>query len=397
MPFAALISATRDAHEPGVPLRATFWLAGRTLIERQALLAAEAGAQRIIILIERCPAELLAAIDRLRSAGLEVVTARSAAEAAAAVPAGVRLLMIADGFVGDAGHFDLLLSDDRPRLLAVGDRGFDERFERVDGATRWAGLALIDGDLLRDAAMMSSEWDVVSTLLRRAIQTGVKSLVLDGGRDANALAIVERHEDFSELQRRILTGAEPVAVSWVTRTVLAPVERAGAAAIMTVPLTPAIIGGTAAGLGGLAATAFMLDWRWLGLTLLLAVAPTQGIAERLAQIRLQVTGRAAWWRLLAPITGAAALLALGHLLGRTHGWGLTLLAAVTVAFLVALARESRGRRVAGAPFLADAASLPVLMLPFSAIGYWAMGLAAMFGYAAASFFWAQHQVHRRED
>ena len=42
MALAALISATREAREPGVALRASFWLAGRTLVERQARLAAGA-------------------------------------------------------------------------------------------------------------------------------------------------------------------------------------------------------------------------------------------------------------------------------------------------------------------------------------------------------------------
>jgi hypothetical protein len=59
MALAALISATREAREPGVALRATFWLAGRTLIERQARLAVTAGASQIIILVESFPAELV--------------------------------------------------------------------------------------------------------------------------------------------------------------------------------------------------------------------------------------------------------------------------------------------------------------------------------------------------
>ena len=34
-----------------------------------------------------------------------------------------------------------------------------------------------------------------------------------------------------------------------------------------------------------------------------------------------------------------------------------------------------------------------LMLPFAAFGLWQFGLAALFAYAAASFFWAQSEVH----
>jgi hypothetical protein len=34
-----------------------------------------------------------------------------------------------------------------------------------------------------------------------------------------------------------------------------------------------------------------------------------------------------------------------------------------------------------------------LILPFAAFGYWQAGLAALFAYAAGSFFWAQREAH----
>ena len=36
-----------------------------------------------------------------------------------------------------------------------------------------------------------------------------------------------------------------------------------------------------------------------------------------------------------------------------------------------------------------------LMLPFAVFGLWHAGLAFLFAYAAASFFWAQREVHSR--
>jgi hypothetical protein len=35
-----------------------------------------------------------------------------------------------------------------------------------------------------------------------------------------------------------------------------------------------------------------------------------------------------------------------------------------------------------------------LLLPFAVTGMWIPGLAMLAGYAAASFFWVQRQVHR---
>lgn len=396
MALAALISATREAREPGVALRATFWLAGQTLIERQVRLAAAAGARLIVILVESLPAELVQSIERLRKDGLAVVTARTAAEAAAAVPAG-RLILIADGFIGGRAHIDRLLAADRPVLLAVTDRGFDEKFERIDGASRWAGLGLVDSELLRDAALMPTEWDLQSTLLRRALQTGVRALPLEDGREAAEIAIVERRQDFAELQRRILAGASAATGNWFSRYLLAPVERHATSAIMASPVTPAALGVAAAALTALGAFAFAYDLRWWGLVPLLLAAPLEGMARRLARLRLQRLGPATWWRLLLPVFSGAALLALGRSLMGPQGWGMALLAAMTIAFLIALDHEAAGRKVPGAVLLADRKSLVLLMIPFALAGLWGAGLAVLFGYAAGSFFWAQYQVHRRHD
>jgi hypothetical protein len=393
MALAALISATREAREPGVALRATFWLAGRTLVERQARLAAGAGAALIVILVESFPAELVQAVERLRKDGLEVVTARSAAEAAAAIAPGMRLMLVADGFVGDRSHIERLMGVGRPVLLAVTDRGFDEKFERIDGDTRWAGLALFDADLLRDAALMPSDWDLQSTLLRRALQTGVKPLPLVDEREAAELAIVERRQDFAELQRRILDGAAAGPKNWLSRYLLAPLERLATRSIMASPLTPTMIGTAAAVLTGLGALAFAYDWRWLGLIPLLLALPLEGIAIRLAKLRLHRLTGSAWWRLLLPLLSAAALVALGSSLMAGHGWGMLLLATMTAAFLIALRHETAGQTVPGAVFLADARSLTFLMLPFAIMGLWASGVAFLFAYAAGSFFWAQYRVH----
>jgi len=395
MALAALISATREAREPGVALRATFWLAGRTLIERQARLAAGAGASLVIILVESFPAELVQAVERLRSEGMQVVTARTAAEAAAAVAPGMRLMLVADGFVGDRAHIERLMGADRPVLLAVTDRGFDDRFERIDGDMRWAGLAVFDADLLRDVALMPSDWDVQSTLLRRALQTGVKPLPLIDEREAAELGIVERRQDFAELQRRILAGAASGPRNFLSRYVLAPIERVATGAIMASALTPTMIGSAGAVLTAGALLAFLFDWRWLGLLPLLLSLPLEGIAIRLARLRLNRLPNNAWWRILIPVLAGGALVALGASLAQEHGWGMLLLASLTVAFQIALQHELQGRRVPADALLANLPSLAVLMVPFALSGWWGAGLAMLFAYAAGSFFWAQYHVHRR--
>ena len=180
MSLAAVIAAYHDTEAPDGGLRATLPLAGRTLVERQARLAASAGAEPILLYVERVPPELAAAVDRLRNEGVPVSLVRSASEAAEALHPDDRLLFMADGFLADEAHVNQLIHAGPNALLAVPDLGVDERFERIDAHSRWAGLALLTGQALKQTATMPDDWDLQSTLLRRAVQGGVRQFWVRG-------------------------------------------------------------------------------------------------------------------------------------------------------------------------------------------------------------------------
>ncbi len=386
MALAALIAAYHESGEPG-HLRATLPLAGRTVVERQARLAAAAGANPVVILVERMPAALGAAIDRLRRDRLPVLVARSAEEAAEAVDPFDRLLLIADGAVAGGAQLARLAAADGAAVLTVPDGGYGELYERIDAASRWAGLAAIDGALLRETAGMLRDWDLQSTLLRRTLQAGARHLAAEG-----AVAILDRDADLAALERRILDSADGGRGGWADR-ILAPVERAVTGTVMASRISSQVIGLAAALLTALGAVSFWLGWYWIGLIKLLAATPLEGIAVRLARLRMQDGVRQSWWSYLLTLFAGAALVILAYGLAAAHGWGMVLLAFVTLAFLVALAVETEGRAIRGAVFLAERKGMILLMLPFAALGMWPAGLAALAAYAAASFFWAQRQIH----
>lgn len=394
MTLAALIAAYHEAEEPGAGLRATLPLAGRTLLERQARLAASAGADPIVVAVERVPAELLAAIDRLRGEGLKLIVARTAAEAADSVHPGDRLLLVADGLVAGETHISRLLALDGPAILTVPDVRVDDRYERIDAHSRWAGLALIDGEMLKRTAAMLRDWDLQSTLLRRAVQSGARQLSVRGEPADDQLIVAEHEDDLIELQVRLFESAGGHRRDWVSRYLLAPIERAATRALMPTAFSPTMLSLAAALLTALAALAFGWQWLWLGLLLLLVATPLDGICERLAALRLQERSGTSWWAYLMPALSAAALFVLATALAETRGWGCIALAAAIAAFAVALQVEAAGRDVAGRVWLAERKGLAWLLLPFAATGYWATGLAVLACYAGASFFWAQRQVHR---
>lgn len=394
MGLAALIAAYQETGAPGTPLRATLPLAGRSLVERQARLAAAVGAQPVVILVERVTAELAAALDRLRSEGVAALVARSAGEAADAVQPDDRLLLVGDGLVAESGHFTRVAAASAPAILTLPDEGVGERYERIDAESRWAGLALLDGAMLRETAAMLDDWDLQSTLLRRAVQAGARQLAVRGDTEG-LLFIAESPGELAEAEQRIVAAAGGPGRGWATRWLLAPVERAATQWLMPTAVTSEWLYFAALLLTALSAFLFWRGWLLVGGLVLLATSPLDGIAERLSAVRLHAARPPGWWSHVIPVAAAAALAALGWSLALTDGWGCLLLAAVVVLFQLALRGETRGRELLGDEWLADRKALIWLMLPFAVAGLWVLGLGALAGYAAGSFFWAQREAHRR--
>lgn len=393
MALAALIAAYHEADDPGGALRATLPLAGRTLVERQARLAASAGAAPIVVAVERVPPGLTAAIDRMRAEGLQLVVARSAAEAAEAVQGDDTLLLMADGVLAAQSHIDRLSAIGGTAILTVPDVRVDDRYERIDAHSRWAGLALLDGALLQRTAAVLGDWDLQSTLLRRAVQGGARQISLRGEAADEQLIVAERAEDLDALQARLFEGAGLHRRDWVSRYLFGPVEQAATRAVMPTRATPALLQLGAVLLTAFAAIFFASEWYGVGMALLLLATPVDGIAERLAALRMQDGVERSWWAHLLPIAAAGALLALGITLSPERGWGCLALAATTIAFVVALRIEMHGREIPGSVWLAERKGLTWLLLPFASTGLWGTGLTFLALYAAASFFWAQRHVH----
>ena len=390
MALAALIAAYHESGEPG-HLRATLPLAGRTVIERQARLAASAGANPVVIFVERLPAALSAAVERLRRDRVPVRLVRSVEEAAEAVDPFDRVLLVGDGAIIPAAQQARLAAEEGLVVLTVPEGARGELYERIDADSRWAGLAAIDGALLRETAGMLRDWDLQSTLLRRTLQAGAGHVEADG---AASVAILDRDQDLDELERRIIAGADSANLSWADY-LLAPIERLVTLLLIGSPLSPALIGLGAALLTGLAAAAFYVGWSWIGLIKLLAATPLEGIATRLARLRMQSGIRQSWWVYLIPLFTAAAFIILAYRLVPAYGWGIALLPFVTLGFLYALSVETERQRVPGAILLAERRGMIWLLVPFALFGLWPAGFIVLAAYAAASFFWAQQQVHAR--
>lgn len=393
MTLAALIAAYHEADGPTGALRATLPLAGRTVIERQARLAALAGADPIVVLAERVSPELSAAVDRVRSEGISVAVARTPVEAAEGIALDARVLVIADGVVADEIHLDRIAGAGSTTLLTLTDSNEDDRYERIDPQTLWAGLALIDGATLRRTAGTLGDWDLLSTLLRQAVQLGARQLAVRGDQLEDGLVVARNAVDLAEAESLIVSGARTPRGSWISRYVLAPLEYSLTRLIMPTAVTPGWLYVGEAVLVGLGALLFAKGWLGFGLGVLLLSTPLEGIADRLSSLRMQGRVPPAWRGYTFPLVAALALAALGWHLSGPRGWGCMALVAAAIAFLVALRIEASGRKIDGEIWLAEPKGMIWILLPFAVTGTWTSALIALAAYAAGSFFWVQQQAH----
>ena len=103
-------------------------------------------------------------------------------------------------------------------MLTVPDGAFGEPYERIDAGSRWAGLAAIDGAMLRETAGLLRDWDLQSTLFRRALQAGARHVPAEGRWRSSTPAPISPGWSGGSCERRRSSGG------WASR-LLAPVER----------------------------------------------------------------------------------------------------------------------------------------------------------------------------
>lgn len=391
MALGALIGAYQEDDSGG--LRALYPLAGRTLLEYQVRCAAAAGAMPVVVLVERLPAALNEALERLRHEGIPVIAVSDSQEAASRFEAGMPIVMIADGLAPDFAALAGLAEHAEPTVLLVPDDEAHARFERVDGSSRWAGLALVDAPTLGSTVAMLGDWDLQSTLLRRTVQAGARRIVAAEGSGGGLLA--DRPEDLSGFERHLLVATRGARPDWASRYALPVVEEFATERLMDSPVRPQWLMLAAIVLIIGAAFGFSRGWLWQSYLLLVLALPLDLVAERLAALRLGPLSPLSWsHRLLWPLAGLA-LAMLGWRVGNHGGgWGATLAAIATLAFAQAARTEAAGAELPGRIWLFSRRNAIVGAIPFVIGGWWVALLVALLIYACASLFVAQHLRHR---
>ena len=390
MAIGALIGAYQEDESGG--LRALLPLAGRTLLEYQVRCASAAGAAPVVVVVERVPQALQDAFERLRLDGVGVFPVSDINEAVSRFEAGSTILLIGDGV---APTVDLVLSiagEPEAAVATVPDDEPHESYERIDGESRWAGVAVVDAHLLGSTAAMLGDWDLQSTLLRRAIQEGARRIRIEQG-SAEPL-LVESAEQLSDFQRHLVDRSRGGRTDWTSRYLLPLVEDFATEHLMETAVRPSWLMWAALGLTLAAAVCFTRGWLGAGLVLLILSMPLDLIASRLATLRLKPLPVRMWTRLALWPAAGLALLAIG-LWEMRHGtgWGSFVAAAAACGFGEALRIEKAAMPPGGELWLLSRRNAIVLAVPFALAGAWTSYLIAVLFYAAISFFIVQRVRH----
>ena len=389
MALGALIGAYHEDDSGG--LSALLPLAGRTLVEYQVRCAAAAGASPIIVLVERIPAALNQAFERLKSEGLNIIPVSDGGEAATRFEAGELVLLIGDGI---APRLDLLTgleADAEALVLTVPDDEGHQDFERIDGVSRWSGIALIEGRMLGATAAMLGDWDLPSTLLRRTLQDGARLVPVALGSEP---LLARNGADLAQFERSLLTASRTARTDIASRFVLPLVEDFATERLMETNIRPGWLLHVALLLTTAGAFAFTRGWLWGGLVLLVVSTPLDLVARRLGVLRLRpLADNALSSRLLWPAAGLA-LLALGWWQSRHgSGWGALLAVVTAAAFAQAYQLERVSEDLPLPAWLFSRRNVILAGLPFAIAGAWTGYLVAILAYAAISFFFVQYVVH----
>ncbi len=405
MPLAALISAGVPAVDGGGAvsavdggagvsaasggrgLRATLHFAGQTLIEYQARQAHAAGASPIVVMVGAVVPMLSRAIDNLGRDGIELVLARDILTLRRQLPADHDVLLVADGMVVAQPLFDSLAATAAPAVLVTADSATSAALERVDANFRWGGLVKLAPAQIFDTLDMIGDWDLQSTLLRRAIQSGAVRVaapdtamvdgliaIADSQKTADAIAEATlaahavQHGDVGPVERYILGPAAGLFAPWLMR--------------QHVPDSQMEIGAIAAAVIGLLAVE--LNWKGIALPLFLLACLLSMIASRLRAIARRASGHGK----LPWIRPALTLLGIALIGGMTveikvSGW----MGGVYLGLMLGLVEwaidAGRAEGARNLP-LCTIGTAVTLLLPFQLLGLVHIGLALAILYAMAS-------------
>lgn len=370
LPLAGLILGSDDGAGLAGGLPGLLTVAGQTLIEYQVRVARHCGAGHIVVLVDQMPSALVAAFDRLRADGIDIEIARDAGDAADRIHPDEALLVMASGAVASRDMVASIAAAPRPTLLTLADTQANQGFERIDAQSRWAGIALLDGKLLRATSAILGDWTLGPTLLRTAVQAGAaQQMVADGTK------VALLHDQVSAgIFSNSLAGDVPRRASnWFARLISNPIARRVTPLLLArkVPLDLMII--VPLVLLGSSLLLAMTGWLSVAFGIYLLAGVSAAIATVLTSISARDAGLVGWFDRLALPVCLVTLIIAGFGVDATGINRSAIILALWGASLLLFTSKSK----AETSWHADAESSSTVMLLASLSGFISIGLGVV--------------------
>ena len=379
MPLAGLILTDEDTLAPDAGVRALMPIAGQTLIEYQVRIARACGAAHIVVLVDRVPAPLEAAFERLRLDGITFEVVRNASQAADCIHPEEELLVMAAGIVAARGIVDHLATKTMPTVVTLPDTDAVAHFERIDGTDRWAGLALLNGRLLRETAAMLGDWTLGPTLLRMALQKGVERMPADG----SGLSLVRTEQEAMSVAQELAGRSRFGGGGFWQTQIVDPVVRRVLPQLLGQKVTLELLTAFPGALMAAAMLAGALGWISASFGLFLLAGFPMAAAGVLGDIAAR-SDRLLRWTADAKLPLLLALLGFAGwaLDGPGLGWG-----PLVLALWAGIALILQPRTDVREAWIADADIIAVEVFMASLIGQPVLGLMIAVFHSVLSQFW----------
>ncbi len=265
---------------------------GAPFIEHQARQMVDAGARVLLIHVDSdvvTPA-LAQVTERIGGwPGVTVALIRDMPDFAAHITPEDRVFILADAMLIPQSALAALAAGAAPRLLVAPHVAATQWLERIDAEDGWAGAALVEGVLVLDTIDMLGEWDLMSTLVRAAVQQGAGRLVISPEHAMHGeLVRIEDDGGADRALEAIASAPDPTpgARTGPLARLVAPVGKALAGIIVRRQIAPGMLKAPAfaAGVLGLGLAAF--GWPVTGIALALLACALRGTAREAGRILL---------------------------------------------------------------------------------------------------------------
>lgn len=174
----ALLSTLEPSVDDATPPRGLLRLGGRSVAHHQLATALALGCDRVICLADGLPGELIALQHAAERAGASFQVTGDGRAVAQLVKPDDELLVFADGLVASPEAVGTLLGGRSGLVVQPVESGIAAGYERIDLNHAGGGVMRLPGRLAAGLADLPGDWNPVSALLRIAVQSSLRQVVL---------------------------------------------------------------------------------------------------------------------------------------------------------------------------------------------------------------------------